>query len=89
VSWSPDGARLATGSFDGTAKVWDAARGRELLTLKGHTGGVSSLSWSPDGMRLVTASGDATAMVWEAAGAEAVQEWARQDRVVQDLRGRD
>ena len=38
VSWSPDGTRLATGSADETAKVWDAAGGRELLTLKGHTG---------------------------------------------------
>ena len=37
VSWSPDGTRLATGSWDGTAKVWDAAGGRELLTLRGHT----------------------------------------------------
>ena len=37
MSWSPDGTRLATGSRDGTAKVWDAAGGRELLTLKGHT----------------------------------------------------
>ena len=34
VSWSPDGTRLATGSTDGTAKVWDAAGGRELLTLQ-------------------------------------------------------
>src|SRR5262249_55742781 len=25
VSWSPDGKRLATGSDDGTTKVWDAA----------------------------------------------------------------
>jgi hypothetical protein len=25
VCWSPDGTRLATGSEDGTAKVWDAA----------------------------------------------------------------
>jgi WD domain, G-beta repeat len=84
VSWSPDGKRLATGSEDSTAKVWDAAAGRELLTLKGHRSAVWSVSWSPDGMRLATGSADGTAKVWEAAGAEAVQEWARQDRAVQD-----
>jgi len=28
VAWSPDGTRLATGSQDGTAKVWDALSGQ-------------------------------------------------------------
>jgi WD40 repeat protein len=69
VSWSPDGRRLATGSADGTAKVWDAASGRQLLTLKGHTSPLWSVSWSPDGQRLATASEDGTAKVWDAAGA--------------------
>jgi hypothetical protein len=88
VSWSPDGTRLATGSLDGTAKVWDVTGGRELLTLKGHAGEVI-VSWSPDGTRLATAGYDGTAKVWEAAGAAAVQEWARQDRAVQDLLDRN
>ncbi len=68
VSWSPDGTRLATGSTDGTAKVWDAAGGQELLTLRGHAGAVCSVSWSPDGTRLATGSMDGTAKVWDAAG---------------------
>ncbi|MGQ0600495.1 MAG: nSTAND1 domain-containing NTPase [Anaerolineales bacterium] len=33
VAFSPEGTRLATASFDGTTKVWDAATGHELLTL--------------------------------------------------------
>jgi hypothetical protein len=89
VAWSPNGKRVATGSVDGTAKVWDAAGGRELVTLKGHTGLVWSVSWSPDGTRLATRSLDGTARVWETADAEAVQEWARQNRAVQDLQDRD
>jgi WD40 repeat protein len=36
IAWSPDGKRLATGSWDNTAKVWDAVSGRELLTLEGQ-----------------------------------------------------
>ena len=84
VAWSPDGMRLATASEDSTARVWDAASGRELLTLKGHSRGVCSVSWSPDGQRLATGGWDGTAKVWDAAGAEAVQQWARQDRAAQD-----
>ena len=70
VAWSPDGKRLATGSYDKTAKVWDAATGQELLTLKGHTGYVFSVAWSPDGKRLATGSWDGTAKVWDAASGQ-------------------
>src|SRR5262249_22675701 len=38
----------------------------QLVTLRGHTGHVHSVSFSPDGARLVTASGDQTAKVWDA-----------------------
>ncbi len=52
VSWSPDGKRILTGSggFDdqarwlpGYAKVWDADKGQEILSLKGHTNQVTSV----------------------------------------------
>ena len=33
VAWSPDGTRLLSGSHDGTARVWDANSGIELLSL--------------------------------------------------------
>jgi WD40 repeat protein/serine/threonine protein kinase len=70
VSWSPDGKRLATGSGDGTAKVWDAAGGPARLTLDARTLAVSSVSWSPDGKRLATGGWDGTAKVWDAAGGQ-------------------
>ncbi len=66
ASFSPDGTRVVTASWDTTAKVWDATTGTETLTLKGHTGFVSSASFSPDGTRVVTASGDKTAKMWDA-----------------------
>jgi WD40 repeat protein len=67
VAWSPDGSKLATASKDNTAKVWDAATGRELFTLHGHLRSVESAAWSPDGSKLATASEDRAVKVWDAA----------------------
>jgi WD40 repeat protein len=65
VTFSPDGARLATGAEDGAARVWDAETGEELLAVRGHAAPVNSVAFSPDGTRLLTASDDATARVWD------------------------
>jgi WD40 repeat protein/serine/threonine protein kinase len=67
VAFSPDAQRVVSGSFDGTAKVWDVASGRELLTLKGHGAEVMAVAFSRDGRRIVTGSCDRTAKVWDAA----------------------
>src|SRR5262249_28281455 len=67
VVFSPDGKRLATGSSDGTVKLWDASTGQELLTLKGHSNAVGSVAFSPDGKRLATGSWDSTVKLWNAA----------------------
>jgi WD40 repeat protein len=66
VAFSPDGKRLASASMDRTVKVWDAAAGQEVLTLKGHTDQVQSVAFSPDGKRLASASMDRTVKVWDA-----------------------
>jgi WD40 repeat protein len=54
VAYSPDGKRFATGSADGTARIWDVAAGRKLLDIP--TGGqyVFAVAFSPDGNQLAT-----------------------------------
>jgi WD40 repeat protein len=64
VAFSPNGTRLATGSWDNTAKVWDAGSGQELLTLRGHTDWVYGVAFSPGGKRLATSSRDNTVQVY-------------------------
>jgi dipeptidyl aminopeptidase/acylaminoacyl peptidase len=66
ASFSPDGCRIVTASFDSTARVWDAEDGTEIVLLKGHTNLVVNASFSPDGRRIVTTSDDCTARVWDA-----------------------
>jgi WD40 repeat protein len=67
VTFSPGGERLATAGGDKNVKIWEAATGRELRTLTGHTFIVSSVAYSPDGRRLASASWDQTVKVWDSA----------------------
>jgi WD40 repeat protein len=73
VSFSPDGTRIITGSYDGTLRLWDAGTGEPIgEPLRGHTGSVWSVSFSPDGTHIVTGSSDKTVRLWDAGTREAV-----------------
>jgi WD40 repeat protein/predicted Ser/Thr protein kinase len=72
-TFSPDGGRLATGSEDNLARLWDPATGARLATCRGHTSKVLGVAFRPDGARLVTTSSDGTVRQWDAADGSEVE----------------
>jgi WD40 repeat protein len=74
VAFDSTGTRLITGGGQATpiARIWDAATGRMLRELRGHTHGVTMARFSPDGRLAVTASEDTTARVWRVDDGQAI-----------------
>jgi RNA polymerase sigma factor (sigma-70 family) len=72
VAYSPDGNHIATAGTDGTARLWQAATGKELRVLKpaalpGRRAGpdaVDAVAFSPDGQLLATGGQDGVARLW-------------------------
>jgi WD40 repeat protein len=48
--------------------VWDAADGRQRLTLRGHAAPVTCVCFSPDGKMLASGSKDETIKLWDVQG---------------------
>lgn len=69
VAFSPDGASLATGSYDGLVQAWSTRDNSLMATLAGHEGPVWSVAYSPDGTKLASIS-FADIRVWQMADGE-------------------
>jgi WD40 repeat protein len=58
---------MVTGSYDGTARLWDLTNTKnrtEPIVLEGHQGWIGAVAVSPDGRWVATGSYDNTARLW-------------------------
>ena len=75
IAFSPDGRTLATGSFDGIIRLWDAVTGDKLKELEGHQNVVYALAFSGDGRNLASGSFDRTVRLWEVFSGQPITTW--------------
>jgi cytochrome c len=64
---SPDGATLASASWDHTVRLWPLAGGVPRV-LDGHTQNINGLAFAPDGRTLVSVSYDQSVRIWPLSG---------------------
>ena len=64
---SPDGATLASASWDHTVRLWPLTGGATRV-LEGHTQNVNGVAFMPNGRALVSAGYDLTVRIWPLAG---------------------
>ncbi|KAK3007749.1 hypothetical protein RJ639_013485, partial [Escallonia herrerae] len=64
LDWNGNGTLLATGSYDGQARIWSTT-GELRSSLRKHKGPILSIEWNKKGDYLLTGSCDTTSIVWD------------------------
>jgi WD40 repeat protein len=85
ISLSPDEQTLASGSHDGTIKLWDLPTGNLLRTIEADSYDVHALAFTRDGRSLISGSNNQTVKLWNPQTGKCVRTLARLDHSITAL----
>ncbi len=85
LAWSPNGGRLASGSWDSTVHLWEVTTGARLLFYRGHMSGVTAVTWSPDRKSLASGSDDGVVQIWDAVTGQTLFTYRGHDQAITAL----
>nr|CAB3266854.1 F-box-like/WD repeat-containing protein TBL1XR1 [Phallusia mammillata] len=74
LDWNCDGTLLATGSYDGYARLW-GTNGHLENILGQHKGPIFALKWNKKGNYILSAGVDKTTIIWDATTGVAKQQF--------------
>ena len=69
LAFSPDNARVVSGSADKTARIWTLADSKEVAKYAAHTNTVTAVAFSANGQQIVSGAADNSLKLWNAADA--------------------
>ena len=65
LAYSPDGSVLVGAGFDGTAKLWNTATGKQEATLNGNQFLTWGIAYSPDSSTLASGDANGVVILWD------------------------
>ncbi|CAF1171337.1 unnamed protein product, partial [Didymodactylos carnosus] len=75
LDWNPSGTQLATGSYDGYARIW-STDGTLVSTLGQHKGPIFALKWNKKGNYILSAGVDRTTIIWDSSSGSCEQQFS-------------
>ncbi|KAI8335017.1 WD40-repeat-containing domain protein [Chlamydoabsidia padenii] len=84
LGWNPSGTLLASGSYDGQARIW-TQKGQLRFVMEQHRGPIFSIKWNGKGDLVLSGSADTTTVVWDPKTGEMKQQFELHSLAILDV----